>query len=295
MHDASHRRPRAAFALLLAATLGCQKDESPVGPGSNRAPEIRNVTVTPAAVPLGGTAGVRVEAVDPDGDPIFYRYQAEVGTITPDPQEPARAVYAHTGTVARGSDRISVTVVDDKNAAASFNVTVDLLANQAPRVEVSAGRSSCHPECTVNVTAAAQDVEGDALDYAWSGCASGSARTATCRLRSLGPSTAVVSVRDARGALAVGTVTVAGVNEPPVVTRDGGEQRPSPARLVIGVHDPDDADVRCAWRGDCTCTGSFRNWDLDCAVPAGAAACSMTAHCWDRWGGAGETRFRLQR
>lgn len=39
-----------------------------MGPGSNRAPEIRNVTVSPSSVAAPGTATVRVEAVDPEGD-----------------------------------------------------------------------------------------------------------------------------------------------------------------------------------------------------------------------------------
>ena len=93
------RRGSAAAWALLAAGLagGCNKQDSPVGPGSNRAPEIRNVVISPPSVGLGGTASVRAFAQDPDGDPLFYRYQVDAGTIVADPQQPSRATFTNTG------------------------------------------------------------------------------------------------------------------------------------------------------------------------------------------------------
>lgn len=290
-------RARRAARLVLAALTalaGCSKPSNPAGPGSNRAPEIRNVVVTPRSVNLGGTASVSVEAVDPDGDRVFFRYQADVGTITPDPRQPSRATYVNDNPDGRTSARLAVFVTDDKNATSTFNVDVDLLGNQSPLVRVDAGRSACHPECTVSVSASAQDVEGDALEYEWSGCAAGGGRTSVCRVRHVGPATAIVTVRDARGGLALGTATVAGVNAAPVVRRDGGELRPDRSRLSIDVSDADGDAYRCAWRGDCTCTGDFQSWSVTCNVADGATGCTMTAYCWDEWGGVGETRFRVQ-
>lgn len=292
------RRGSAAAWALLAAGLagGCNKQDSPVGPGSNRAPEIRNVVISPPSVGLGGTASVRAFAQDPDGDPLFYRYQVDAGTIVADPQQPSRATFTNTGADGRTSARLTVFVSDDKNAGSSFNANIDLLGNRSPRVEVRAARSSCHPDCTISVTAVAQDEEGDALEYLWSGCGSGAARAAECRVRHVGPATAIVSVRDARGGVSVATATVAGTNSAPSVPRDGPEQRASPSRLIINPVDADaNDDLLCAWRGDCRCTGDFQSWNVNCELAGGATSCLMTAYCWDQWGGRGEARFRLVR
>src|SRR5262245_30912915 len=219
--------------VVVASLLACHKQSNPVGPGSNRAPVIRNVVVSPPSVGLGGSATVSVEALDPDGDRIFFRYVADTGTITADPQQPARATYVNSGPLGPAKARITILVTDDKNATSTFDADVGLLGNQSPLVQVTANRSSCHPGCIVGVTATAQDPENDVLEYSWSGCASGAGRTAECRVRNVGPVTAVVTVRDSRGGIALGAATVSGVNEAPAVNRQGPEQVRSPARLLI--------------------------------------------------------------
>ncbi len=295
------RTVRWASGVTVGLALGgvliaCHKQGSPVGHGSNRAPEIRNVVIAPLSVGLGASASVRVEAVDPDGDRIFFRYQTDVGTVVADAQRPAQATFTNNDPGGRTSARLTIFATDEKNASSSFSANVGLLGNQSPRVEVRAARSSCHPDCTISVTAVAQDAEGDALEYAWSGCASGAARLAECRLRHLGAATAIVSVRDSRGGVAVGAATVSGTNAVPVIPRLGPEQRPSPSRLLVEPVDPDPGDdPRCGWRGDCTCTGDLQSWSANCELPGGATACVMTAICWDEWGGVGEARFRLVR
>lgn len=290
------RRRRLAFAAVLVAALpGCSKHGNPVGPGSNRAPEIRNVVINPRSVRLGGTASVSVEAMDPDGDHVFFRYKADVGSIVADPQQPSRATYTNDSRADDPKAHITILVTDDKNATSTFNAEVDRLGNQSPLVQVTAGRSSCHPDCTISVTAMAQDVEGDVLEYEWSGCASGSGRASECRVRNVGPATAIVTVRDARGGVALGTATVSGVNQAPAVARVGGEIKSNPSRLNIDVSDPDGDDYNCAWRGDCTCTGDFQSWNTNCEIAGSATSCTMTAYCWDAWGGTREARFRVQR
>lgn len=293
------RRTWAIVALLLSAG-GCQKHGNPVGPGSNRAPEVRNVSVSPPTVGPGGSATLRVEAVDPDGDPIFYRYSAESGSVAPLADQPAQATYTNTASPGRSTDRVTVFVTDSKNATSTYTASIGLLGNQPPRVRVDAGRSGCHPRpgdfCTIALTAVADDTEGDALNYVWAGCASGVLRQAECRVRAIGPATAVVSVTDARGATSLASVTVQGENRVPNVVRDGPESRPSPARLIIAPEDPDDgSDYRCAWRGDCMCRGDFQSFNVTCEVAAGSSSCTTTAYCWDAWGGTGEARFRLQK
>ncbi len=290
-----HGAVLAGFGLALGLAA-CGHETSPAGPGSNRAPEIRNVSVSPSSVGLGGSADVRVEALDPDGDALFYRYEADVGRIVADPATPSRAVFTNTDPAGRTTARLTIHVVDARNAASTFSASVGLQGNQAPRVRVSVGRASCHPDCTVSVTAVAEDAEGDLLSFAWSGCASGVARAAECRVRNVGPATAIVTASDPRGGVGVASATVSGTNAVPVVAREGGEQRPSPSRLIINPTDADAGDdPRCAWRGDCTCTGDFQSWNVNCEVAAGGTSCTMTAYCWDGWGGVGEARFRLLR
>src|SRR5262245_36722886 len=61
------RYPR--LLLLVALSSACGGETSlPLGPSVNRRPEIRTVTITPPVVVLGGTATIRVDAIDPDGD-----------------------------------------------------------------------------------------------------------------------------------------------------------------------------------------------------------------------------------
>lgn len=290
-----------AMVLLLLWNAGCQKHGSPVGPGSNRAPEVRTVTISPPTVGPGGSATIRVEAVDPEGDALFYRYSAEAGTVTPNPGQPAQATYTNTASPGRSSDRVTVFVTDSKNATGTYTASIGLLGNQPPRVRIEAGRSGCHPArpgdfCTIALTAVAEDAEGDGLDYVWAGCASGVLRQAECRVRALGPATAVVSVTDARGASSLASLSVQGENRAPNIVRDGPESRPSPSRLIITPDDPDDGgEYRCGWRGDCLCRGDFQSYNVSCEVAAGASSCAMTAYCWDSWGGTGEARFRLQK
>lgn len=290
----SDSRPRLLVALGFLL-LACQRQGDPVGPGSNRAPEIRNVTVSPSSVAAPGTATVRVEAVDPDGDHLFYRYEAEVGSLTPEAGDPSRALYAVVDPGARSGDRLSISVTDTKNAAALYHASVSFQGNQPPRVELP-NPGSCHPPCEVQVVAEASDPEGGVLTYQWSGCATGSSRAARCEVTRLGRTWATVAVQDGRGGVAVASAAATGTNVAPVVS-GGQDFHSAHQRLLISVNDPDDNQVapRCAWWGDCQCTGDFQSFNTNCDLPATVAACTMIASCWDQWGGIGETRFRLLR
>ncbi len=286
------------YRLTLGMTVGllaCQRQGDPVGPGSNRAPEVRNVTVSPPSVGAGGTATVRVEAFDPDGDRLFYRYEAELGSLTQDPGDPSVAVYRAGEPGDRGSDRITVSVTDSKNAAVAYRTQVGLQGNQPPQVQV-ANPGTCHPPCSLPLLAEASDPEGSPLTFVWSGCAAGTGPSAQCQVAALGNAYATVTVSDQRGGVAVATTVARGVNASPVVS-GGGDIQSTRQRLLLSVHDPDDSDgpARCAWWGDCTCTGDFQSYNSNCELPAAASACIMIAFCWDRWGGIGETRFRMLR
>jgi hypothetical protein len=170
---------RLAWPMTATLALAACGDKGPVGPESNRAPEIRSLSISPAVITLGGTAIVTVDANDPDGDQVFYRFDAAGGSVTTDPAQPGRATYRNDG-VARPSDQVRVTVTDSKNASASGVASVTLQGNRAPTINLRTlvTERACHPQCALTVLANAEDADGDTLRYTWSGCTSGSEPTA---------------------------------------------------------------------------------------------------------------------
>jgi hypothetical protein len=267
-----------------------------VGPESNRAPEIRNLTISPGVIPLGGTAVVSVDASDPDGDAVFYRFEATGGTVTADPGQPSRATYRNDG-VQRGSDQVRVTVTDSKNASASGVASVTLQGNRAPTVSMRTlvADRACHPKCTLTVLANADDADGDALRYTWSGCTSGTESTSRCVIDTPGHYTAAVVVDDGRGGVVTDSIGLDGRNSPPVVT--GGRVFPGagPERFLIESDDADGDELLCGWWGNCECTGSNQSFNLVCRLPSGLSSCFMRFSCSDPFGASDETRFELVR
>lgn len=292
---ARHPRLFRLAALWTVLAGGCNPG-NPAGPSINHAPEIRSVTVVPTRVPIGGTAQVQVVAIDPDGDRLFYKYAAESGTISiPDAANPGQAVYVQNG-AARASDKITVTVVDTRDTAATVATSVPLQGNQPPTVFLewtgAVGTGSCHPPCTVTIAAIAVDPDGDPMTYEWSGCASGTDSTARCRLVAPGSVTASVAVSDGHGGVTTDSVTAVGTNAPPSV-RGGQTVRGPQAALRVSSSDPDGDGLECGWSGDCTCTGQQASFDLLCDVPSAAGSCSMTFRCTDIFGASAQTQFTV--
>lgn len=283
----------AAAALLLASACG---EDGPVGPDSNGSPEIRSVTVSPSVIPLGGTATVRVDAVDPDGDSLFFRYEASGGTFTVDAAQPGTATYRNDG-VSRSSDSIRVVVTDPNNASATGLATVTLQANRPPTVQAVAllPEAQCHPRCTLTVEAQAEDPDGDELSYVWSGCASGTGARETCTIPQPGDYTASVTVSDGRGGVASAVVDLRGTNRPPSIQGTQQVFGPGTWRLLVFEEDPDDDPMVCGWHGDCECTGSVQSYNLICRMPAGVNRCFQRFACTDPFGATGEERFDIVR
>jgi hypothetical protein len=280
-------------AAVLAAVLACGcGGQGPLGPASNRAPQVRSVTITPAVVPLGGTAAIRVDAVDPEGDVLFFHYQADAGTVTRDEADGSRAVYHNDG-VPRPADRIVVTVLDGSSAVTTHEVAVSLQGNRAPVVRV-VGPRVCHPSCSLELTAMAEDPDNDPLSYTWSGCASGTDRSATCTLTAAGHFTAAVGVQDTRGGFTYVSVGLDGANARPVV-RGGQVYHTTQARFLVTVEDADNDELTCGWWGNCSCTGSHQSYNLLCSLPPDLSLCFMRVACTDHLGASDETRFELQR
>jgi hypothetical protein len=215
--------------------------------------------------------------------------------VVPDAANPSQATYTHNGS-SRASDQVTVTVVDSKNATAQGSVTLSLQANRGPEVQIAGGGASCHPPCTLPLTASATDPEGDALAYAWFGCASGSTRTAECSVRHPGTVEAALVVLDGRGGMATTAVTVTGTNRAPTVEAPNGtEFSGGRARFTVLYDDPDGDDPVCGWIGFCQCTGSVQSYNLDCVLPEGLSSCRQTMTCTDAFGARTERTFNLRR
>lgn len=68
------RRKGLFFILIILILAGCAR-------GTNTPPVIRTVTVEPEPVALAGTSTISVQAEDPEGDPLSYRYESEKGKV----------------------------------------------------------------------------------------------------------------------------------------------------------------------------------------------------------------------
>jgi hypothetical protein len=273
---------------------GCTStDAPPLGPSANRAPQIRAVTLTPAVVPPRGTAVVQVDAVDPDGDRLFFRYAADSGTVTPDPSNPALATYVDRGGTAE-SDRLTVTVTDARNTSATLTRTVPLQGNRGPVVSLSRVIDACHPPCRITFTAEASDPEGEELSYVWSGCTSGTERSAPCFIEHPGPAGVAVTVTDQQGGVTTVTATVEGTNAAPTIR--GVQDAPAgEPRLLVFENDPDDDRMVCGWWGDCRCTGSHQSFNMVCSPPPTQSTCFQRFACTDPFGATGEFTFTVRR
>jgi hypothetical protein len=285
------RLVRLAVVALLASACGA---DGPLGPASNRAPQVRSVTITPPVVPVGGTAVVVVDAVDPDGDALLYHYEALAGTITADPADASRANYKNNG-AARPGDRIIVTVLDPSTAVTRAEAVVSLQDNRAPVITRLAAARTCHPPCTIELRVEAEDPDGDAMTYSWSGCAAGSTTpTARCTLSTVGEVSAMVTVQDVRGGSTSRDIVLEGVNGAPVVT--GGQilRGYTQARFVATASDPNGDGMTCGWAGTCLCQHASGS-SLECFLPATQSSCGMRYTCVDVFGASGFTEFELHR
>lgn len=251
------------------------------------------MTLTPAVVPPRGTAVVQVDAIDPDGDRLFFRYSAESGTVTPDPSNPALATYVDRG-ISAESDRLTVTVTDSRSTSATLTRTVPLQGNRRPVVSLSRIVDECHPPCRITFTAEASDPEGEELSYVWSGCTGGTERTSPCFIEHPGTVGAAVTVTDPQGGVTTVTAEVQGTNRPPAIrgVQDAPQGEP---RLLVFENDPDGDRMVCGWWGDCRCLGSDQSFNLNCTVPSFANNCFQRFACTDPFGATGEFTFTLRR
>jgi hypothetical protein len=167
--------------------------------------------------------------------------------------------------------------------------------NHPPTVTVTGG-GSCYPRpCQIRFEADGQDPDGDALEYKWSGCASGGRRAAVCEVNGLGEFEATVKVTDGRGGKATGVGTARGVNDPPrLFIGFPTPLRPSALNFGVGyVTDEDQCgprDIRTEISGACSRVEtlcSSGGLDLELHTTAGPGECRVKVTFRDQWGAVG--------
>jgi len=174
-----------------------------------------------------------------------------------------------------------------------------------PTVAVSGGGASCHPlspltPCSVPLSAAGADADGDPVYYRWSGCSTSAASTASCKVAVLGPVTGTVTVDDGRGGTSTTSTTVTGVNATPklrcVRWYPGGVlPEGTDARLEFSVADDDTTDsaackvqrvYRKCHQTAFHCSGKSGSVDVRIDPGDGTKLCSVDLSWKDRWGAA---------
>ncbi len=209
------------------------------------------VAVAPdVQVGAGGTGTLVLNGAgssDPEGDRLSYTWKDAQGLVVG-----STAIVELSRPAGTYSFTLEVLDIPEHKPV---KATVAPTVNRPPTVSV-AGGGSCHPRpqvpCSKNVTGTASDPDGHPLTFSWSGCATGSAATASCQVTTLGANVATVTVRDNHGGSATASLSSQGTNQTPVYTSIGFDQ-PAPlpvdidAEAEFTLSDPDGDDA-------CHCT-----------------------------------------
>jgi hypothetical protein len=165
--------------------------------------------------------------------------------------------------------------------------------NRPPTIDsITGDGGSCHPAagqaCSVALTANASDPDGDPLSYSWSGCASGTGRTASCTVGSLGAVAATVHVTDARGASANGNASASGKNAAPGVNCPGDTSVHWGTQITVPVEsfDADGDSLDCGAStpgGSEDVPGAVNSSDCSSVTLTTCANNSGSSNCFDRF------------
>lgn len=249
----------------------------------------------------GGSCTLKVlaQASDPDDDPLQFVWS---GCAT------GTSAQASCTVDRPGSVVASVAVSDGQGHTATAAITGEGVSapNSPPSAVVAfQGASACTPlpgkPCTLTVIAQATDPDGDALRYQWSGCASGTASSASCTVERPGRVEAMAQVSDDQGHTATATAAGNGTNQAPGVHIGYISRYPATTSygLLGNVIDPDEgflcgrqycesatASGACRLtRFECTCLGGL---EADVAAIAGSTgSCTVTFTLKDSWGQVG--------
>ena len=133
----------------------------------NHAPKIEKIEVDPTVVEPGESATITVTAVDPDGDEIFYEYDATGGTISGSGR---KVVWIAPSSA--GSYTISITVNDGALYSESEKIIITVEGggdNKAPTIEsFTASNRYIETGETIQLRVKASDPENGELQYSYS-------------------------------------------------------------------------------------------------------------------------------
>lgn len=133
----------------------------------NQPPTVASVTADPPVIQPKGTSTIEVNAADPNGDALTYKWTVPQGwTEQTTGKDGVIKVTAPDKTSA--SARIVVEVSDGHGGKASGAVVVRTPLNQPPRIQsLTAGSGKLQPGDTRKLSASVFDPEGDSLSYTW--------------------------------------------------------------------------------------------------------------------------------
>jgi hypothetical protein len=205
-------------------------------PFTNNAPVITSLFASSDTVGPGETVTLRVDASDPDDDPIGYSWAASGGTFdTPPGTGAAQAVWRAPIVTEDTTFTITVTVSDDRGgmtiativitvspAAVTGDVSISAIVNDAPRVNAMTVTPRTAESRVFDLTASATDAESlaNVLLYSWE----------------IVPTPAAGTVYPATDACAGSLDTTIGT----AVTFTPGVPDGTPCTLRVTVTDPDE-------------------------------------------------------
>ena len=132
---------------------------------NNDNPVINSLTAQPDTVQITENSTIRVDADDPDGDPLSYSWSKSGGTLNRSGSQ-----VTWTAPIEVGTYVVSVSVSDDKGGSAGGSISLFVYSNNTPPVVtgVSAEPEEIKVGESTTLTARASDPEGDPLSYTWS-------------------------------------------------------------------------------------------------------------------------------
>lgn len=177
----------------------------------NSKPIINEITILPEMIRINSTATIEVDAIDPDGDQLIYKYLPDVGIIVG-----SGSSVTWNAPDFPGSFNIEISVSDSKDTVKADR-TLTVIINAVPIISyVTVNPASVAAGGTATVTVIATDSDNDPLTYTYTpngGAISGSGASVTWTAPSIaGAYSCSVLVSDGNGGTAIGSgnLTVTG-------------------------------------------------------------------------------------
>lgn len=115
------RKTLIVFIPMILISCVQPLPNEPNSPG-NGSPEIQSIVVDPVFIRVGTTANITVEAIDPEGDPLNYKWSVALGDIIGSgSQIKYTAAYCCVGV-----NTINLVIEDSKGAKISESINIEV-------------------------------------------------------------------------------------------------------------------------------------------------------------------------